>query len=1087
MDIRILGPLEVRTNAGIGGIGGSRLRTLLILLALDAGRIVTTRRLIAALWGDDPPAGAGNALQSLVSRLRRVLPGIAIESRPTGYRLAVDPDAVDAGRFERLVAVGRALVEAEPARAAQMLREALALWRGPALADVADAEFAQQPIARLAELRLAATEARIEAELALGKGAELVAELTPLVAAHPLRERLRGQFMRALRAAGRQADALATYEEARRVLADELGVDPSRELTEVYLSVLRSAPERTASHGTGAPPSNLPARYSSFIGRGDEVIRVCKLLDETRLVTLTGPGGAGKTRLAIESAAEHAARSPDGVWLVELAPVVDGAGVPEAILAALGLREAAPAGGVPAPPATLAAAPATPAGPVDGPSTGPPGGPAGGLASRVPQDGGPLDRLTGALANRRMLLVLDSCEHVIDAAATAVDRLLVRCPGVRVLATSREPLGIIGETLWPVPPLALPPSTVVRAAEALEYPAVRLFADRTGAVCSSFAVDDSNVADVVRICRELDGMPLAIELAAARMRTLSAAQIADRLHHRFRLLTGGSRTALPRHQTLRAVVDWSWDLLDERERTLLRELSVFSGGATLDAVERVATGEVLEVLASLVDKSLVTVAGREEPRYRLLETIRVYGAERLAATGQEDRVRRAHASYFLERAETADPLLRGREASRWGEALSAEHGNMLAALRWAIDTGEVETAVRLIAALGWHWWFGGYRAETAKWVDEVLALAGDDAAMSGMPTVLMLWALNAIDAGQVPVAAVRDAIGRAVRLAEEIHEEPRYPLLKLGEAFSAMLGSELERALEMLDRHLADPDPWAQAVAHMMRASIRTSQSRAAEAEHDMAAALAGFRTAGEQWCAAWSLTGLAEYASCRGEHDRAIAAINEAVELMTAVNSQEDLPQLLIHRGDVLRRAGELAAARADFEQALRIAEQVRSGDGTALSHRALGDLARHCGDLAEARRFLDRAWELAGGRHAQAFIRTSQGFLAEQEGDAQRGRWLHDEALRHALAAGDGPLLGVALVGRAGVAALTGDMERAALLLGAAERARGVADPYDFDVDRVSRQAVHGLGDDAFRTAFHTGRELSRDEVLDAVGIDR
>ncbi|MFC6930005.1 BTAD domain-containing putative transcriptional regulator [Actinomadura yumaensis] len=627
MRIGILGPLEVApdgpSGAADGGrveIGGARLRALLTLLALEPGRLVSAERIIGDLWEDRAPAAAPNALQSLVSRLRAAIGRERVESRAGAYRLDVPASAIDAHDFEARVV--RARRTADPAARSAELREALALWRGPALADAAGLPFAEGPAARLEGLRRGAVEERVDADLALGRHAELIPELQALAAADPLREPVRGRLIRALYGAGRQADALAEYDAVRAELAEALGVDPSRDLEELRLAVLRQdpcllpprpapspavaavpAPSGAAARSTGSgasaadglsgapepgaaasaagPRGNLRARLTSFIGRDDDLRAVGELLGNGRLVTLTGPGGAGKTRLSQEAAGRRGETAPDGAWFVELAPVLDPAELPPTLLTVLGLNETA-----------LVAAPL------------------GRLPAAEPAD--PLERLVSALAGRRLLLVLDNCEHLLDAAARVADRVLAACPGVRILATSREPLGITGESLWPVEPLALPPPAA-SAAEAARYPAVRLFADRAAAVSPGFEVTDANVAWVVQICRALDGMPLAIELAAARLRAMTPGQVADRLEDRFRLLNAGSRTALPRHQTLRAVVEWSWDLLDGAERALWRRLAVFVGGATTEAAEEVCAGpeldrsDVMDVLTALVDKSLVVV------------------------------------------------------------------------------------------------------------------------------------------------------------------------------------------------------------------------------------------------------------------------------------------------------------------------------------------------------------------------------------------------------------------------------------------------------------------------------------------------
>jgi predicted ATPase len=336
----------------------------------------------------------------------------------------------------------------------------------------------------------------------------------------------------------------------------------------------------------------------------------------------------------------------------------------------------------------------------------------------------PLDRLVDALAAKRLILVLDNCEHLIDAVARLADRLLSAAPGVRILTTSREPVGITGESLCPVPALALPPEDA-DAESAQEFEAVRLFADRAAAVRPGFALDADTVEPVVRICRALDGTPLAIELAAARLRALTPAQVADRLDDRFRLLNVGSRTALPRHQTLRAVVDWSWELLDDAERRVLRRLSVFSGGATPESAEQVLGDDVIDVIASLVDKSLVMATGNAEVRYHLLETVRAYAAERLAEAGEEKQLRDAHATYFRDLAERAEPELRRHDQLFWADRLTAERDNCTTALRHAIDTRDAEMGLRLVGGLAWFWILRDYEAEAGQWAVAVWKIADD--------------------------------------------------------------------------------------------------------------------------------------------------------------------------------------------------------------------------------------------------------------------------------------------------------------------------------------------------------------------------
>jgi predicted ATPase/DNA-binding SARP family transcriptional activator len=804
--IGLLGTLAVQDGGGRPvRIGGHRVRLLLIMLALDAGKVVPAYTLIERLWEEEPPANSGNALQSLVSRLRTVLrqAGLGdqvVESHPAGYRLAVPPDQVDAVAFEALARQGsQALAAGDPATARQALRRALDAWRGPALADASGARFATGPAARLEELRARATLDLIEAGLALGESDSLIGELRAMIAADPVAERPRGLLLRALYAAGRQAEAVAEYAQARELLASELGVDPSPQLEQVYLGVLRQdlpggppgatpasgpADDSAVQHaGADLPQQARPAAVrrplTSFVGRDEDVARVLKMLDEGRLVTLTGPGGAGKTRLALETAAalsrEPAPGSPAQgpgrsrpsrqVWFVELTPVTSPADVPSAVLNVLGIRES---------PVIAHAG-----------------------AGQITAFTDPAQRLVAVLSQRRDLLILDNCEHVITAAATLADQVLAGCPEVRVLVTSREPLRIGGETLWPVAPLPVPPAAVpsgeaagpllpgdgtgpgrAPAGEAggdiAGYAAVRLLADRAAAVRPDFTVTDANAGDVARICRALDGMPLAIELAAARLRTLSAAQLAERLDARFELLTGGSRTAVPRHQTLRAVVDWSWELLSGPEQVLARRLAAFPAGATLASAEQMCqdaglpAAAILPAIFGLVEKSFLTVDDSGEPRYRMLETIQAYCAERLAEAGEEDQVRRAVAEHFVRLAETADPMLRAAGQQTWMRRLTVEQDNIHAGLRWAVEHRDSALALRFGQALGWFWLLRGQRGESAAMAMEILEVSGDQAAQRDPAIVharaiCALTALNAnwdINAVRQPLADVESSMAR---------------------------------------------------------------------------------------------------------------------------------------------------------------------------------------------------------------------------------------------------------------------------------------------------------------------------------------
>ncbi|MEV6372374.1 AfsR/SARP family transcriptional regulator [Micromonospora musae] len=1102
MQICLLGPLEVRADTGTPvEVGGARLRRLLIVLALDPGRPVTTGALVDAVWDGSPPAGAANALQALVSRLRRAAPGLPVEAVPAGYRLAVDRTAVDLYRFEDALAAGRTLLATDPAGAARRLDAALALWRGPALADVADTDFARAPVARLDELRLAAIEDLIAARAATQEPPAQLPPLREQVAAHPLRERLVGQLMRALHRAGRPAEALAEYDRLRRILAETLGADPGPELAALYLAVLRGEqpdapagplaevppgqPPGTPPPDGGAVPNRaaplsaapasvpgravrgrggLPAALTSFVGREAAVDRVDDLLAGSRLVTLTGPGGAGKTRLAVESGRAVAGRFPDGVWLVELAPITDPAEVPQALLTLLGLREQA----------LIAAG-----------------------RSRVPAGEAtePTARLVDALATRCALLVLDNCEHLLDAAAALADRLLGACPDLRVLATSRESLGITGEALHAVESLALPP-VGADAVTALAYPSVRLFADRAAAARPDFVVDAGSVAAVVGICRSLDGMPLAIELAAARLRSMTAAQVAARLDDRFRLLTGGSRTALPRHQTLRAVVDWSWDLLDAAEQALWRRLAVFTGGVTAETVERVCAGgelapdEVFERLSALVEKSLVIVVGDGEPRYRMLETIREYGLDRLVEAGEAERLRQAHAAQYLALAERADPELRGPEQLRWIARLRAEQDNLHAALRWAVGAGEAETAVRFTASLGWYWWLRGQRAEGADLSREVLALAERTDRPLPVAMLATAYAVGAMNlmAGHADLEGTRAWLERAAEWADDASE---HVMLRLIGPMSTMIDpADHPVGLVGLQKLFADPDPWAAAVARLMHGHMMlNSGSPAEEAHGDFRTALDLFETAGDRWGISTCRFSLAELANRTGDRSAAIEYLRDALYDVELLGAAEDLPQMRAQLAHLWWQAGDREQARRLLDEAYADAERLGADEPRAGVAFAWSELLRDAGDWPAAARWAERAADVVGRRNVapqwRAMVATALGHVAAAAGDLTGSRAHLEQAMDLAIESTDAPVVSLVLVGYADLALRAERPVVAATLLGGADGVRGGTDRSALDAARVTRAARAALGEPEFAEAYAGGRGTRLDQARELLRV--
>ncbi|MET7750470.1 BTAD domain-containing putative transcriptional regulator [Micromonospora sp. NPDC005367] len=1052
MRFGILGATEVYPADGRRlTIGGARLRALLALLLLDAGRVVPRERLIDGLYGADPPARAANALQSQVSRLRHLLssgPVDPVEFHPAGYRLAVDPDDVDAHRFTRLVDAGRlALAAGDHVRAVGELREALALWRGEPLADVTDAPFASAHAARLRDRRLTATEDRIEAELALAGAPEavrpLVTELRELIAAHPLRERLHGQLMRALHADGRRAEGLAVFADLRRLLADELGTDPSAELVALHTALLRDAAD-AAPVPPRLPP--LPGQLTSFVGREEELRRLAKLLAEARLVTLHGPGGVGKTRLAVETAGRY-----DGdVCLVELAALPPGAEVAPAVLAALNLRD---------------------------------------TALRVP--GGPRDateRLVAALADRRLLLVLDNCEHVIDDAARFTARLLGIASSVRVLATSREPLGLTGEALCPVLGLPVPPDGT-EPEQAHRYAAVRLFADRAADVAPGFTVEPGTVTEVLRICRTLDGLPLAIELAAARLRALPVAEVAARLDDRFRLLNRGSRGAAPRHQTLRAVVRWSWDLLDEPERRLAQRLSVFAGDSDLAAIERICAplgAEVLDVLTGLVEKSLVEAG---DGRFRMLETVRAFAAERLAEAGEADQLRRAHVAYFLDLARAADAGLRGPAQLDWLRRLDADRDDLHAALHRSIAGGDVTSGLRLVAALAFYWWLRGLRGEGAALAVRLVdRLDGPPAGLAEEYALGLLVAALGVSGGEN-----RTDVGTAGDILWSLGRPPRHPFLLYLSGMTA--GPPSRQRMSVLlsvekRRAMLGTDAWSEALGSLGVALVWLLDGRYDEARAELTTAFDGFRAIGERWGMILALTTLGEAAYRAGDPAAATGPMARALRLADELGSTLDTAELLRTRADGRLGVGDLDGAEADYRQVVAIAQPAGAPEVVAAAHYGLGETARRRGALDEARRFCEQAvadcptgWFGAEVVRLAALVALGQ--IADASGDARAARGRYQEALGATVGMWDAPTVSAAVDGLIGPVLRRGDGDRAALLLGAVSAVlTGTGAEAVAHAAAVTGSARAEIGADRFERAFTRGAELGRERALALLG---
>jgi predicted ATPase/DNA-binding SARP family transcriptional activator len=634
LELGVLGPLEVRRNGNEIRLGAQKQRALLALLLIRRSGIDRDLA-IDALWGERPPKGARNTVQVYVSRLRDQLGRDVIETMPAGYRLELPPGVVDAERFEALFHEGReSLRGGNPSAAIRALSKALSLWRGPAFADLRFEAFAQAEAGRLDELRLACHEERIDAELLLGRHAGMVGELEALVVEHPLRERLRGQLILALYRSGRQAEALAQYQATRRMLADELGLEPGPELRELERMILAHDPGLAAPREAVRSRSNLPLQPTPFIGREQELAKLVEQVRDgsRRLVTLTGPGGSGKTRLAIEAASQLLKEFDGGVWWVPLQSLREEALVPLAIAEVIG----------------------------------------GDLAY---------------LGNARMLVVLDNFEQVLEAGVETAG-LLTQSAGLRLLVTSREPLHVAAEREYRVPPMTEPD-------------AVALFDERAG--------QDADEHVVAELCRRLDCLPLAVELAAARTNVFTPQQILKRLNERLPFLAKGPRDAPHRQQTLRATIDWSYDLLTADEQRLLRRLSVFVGGCVYEDAEAIC-GAGPDTLESLLDKSLLMRRESEiGPRYWLLETIHEYAEELCGSSGEDDALSRRHADCFIARCKEAWAALEGEGTPEWEPWAwyRTELPNIRAALRWAFARGETRVAQQLAASSGLAWYLTG--------------------------------------------------------------------------------------------------------------------------------------------------------------------------------------------------------------------------------------------------------------------------------------------------------------------------------------------------------------------------------------------
>ncbi|MEV4096662.1 BTAD domain-containing putative transcriptional regulator [Streptosporangium saharense] len=1051
--ITLLGAFQVSRGDAVLPVPGARLRGLLIRLALAGGHPVEPGVLVDAIWAEEPPSGPGPALQTLVSRLRRTLtPTGATRDVVTqiagGYRLAVDPADVDALRFERLTATGRERLRAgDPEAANTALAEAMALWGDrPGAEPAVIAAVAPTVATRLAHLSIEAVADLAEAELSLGRAETAVARLTGLLAEQTVHERAAALLMDALTAQGRQAEALAVYERIRQALADALGADPGTALRERHLRLLSPAPAGNPMVPNKAVATNLPIPLTSFVGRDDDLMRVGSLLTTGRLVTVLGPGGAGKTRLALEAARRHRHEYRDGAWLIDLASVTEPAKITTAVLAGIGLRGGAM------------------------------------LDARRRVESDELDVLVG----QECLLLIDNCEHLIDAVAHLVTALLPRCPGLRVLATSREPLAVDGEALVPLAPLALPgPDDGVEQARGAA--SVRLFIERAAAVRPGFDLDETTLPDIVRVVRGLDGLPLALELAAARLRTLSLPDLADGLSDRFRLLTTGSRTAPPRHRTLRAIIAWSWELLNEHERVVAERISILPGGVTPASATAVCAGtavpaaEIPELLASLVDRSLLQLAPGTG-RYRMLETIREYGVGRLTETGDLRTARGLAAVHFTELMASHDPQLRGPGQLTAMEVIGAEYDNTLAALRHLCATHDSPGATALALTLIWYWQMFGRHSDAAYWLGETLTVPG------GGPTperdcVRAAYLLNRADIlSEITAGEAADDRVEMRELADRLLAHPELP------GHYRVFGPVLlflreERAALAIFQRLADGDDvWLSGLAHMFLAEIAETMGALDRMRVHTETALTRFQQAGDRWGRAATLPVRARLRRY-DDLDGALSDLREARTLADEFGSlslgdrfYSDLRWIDVH----IRR-GETEQAMTMIDSARERALNTSSAEMLVLINAREADFRVRRGDLDRAADLLADAAFPAD--HARTLVGNARAALCLALGDLPGADRALEEAYAAALATREPPILAPVAVTAATLAGIRGRHHEAAMLLGAAARLRGTHDHTDPQIRELTHRGQTTLGEEEFAAAYTKGWELDTQTATTAI----
>jgi len=1018
LQIQLFGHFLLRSDkAPVASFDSPRLQALLAYLLLHREAPHPRQLLAFRLWPDTPEAQARANLRTALHRLRRALPDadqfLEVEVQTVLWRSDA-PFVLDVAEFEG--ALGEAArAEGRGDRAGQRLalQAAVDLYRGDFLPGCYD----EWLLPERERLRLRFSGALEQLLLLLETARDYRAAIRyaqRLLQHDPLHETTYQHLMRLHALSGDQASALRAYLTCAAVLERELGAAPSPATRAAYEALRRPVPAPAEPSARPTPPAperrreNLPIALTSFVGRAREVAEARRMFGTGRLLTLTGAGGSGKSRLALAVAAELVSHYPDGVWLVELAPLAEGALVPEAVAAALGVHKE--------PHRPLAAT------------------------------------LVEALQARTLLLVLDNCEHLISACAELAEQLLSACPGLSVLATSREALGVAGEIAWRVPRLSLPDPMTTARAELLERSeAVQLFVDRAGLALPTFTLTDAHAPAVAEVCRRLDGIPLAIELAAARVKLLTVEQLAVRLNDSLRLLTSGSRTAVPRHQTLRAAIDWSYDLLSGPEQALFRRFSVFAGGWTLEAAEAVGGEGALELLAQLVDKSLVAVEAQDgqTARYQLLDTVRQYGLEKLGRAGEAEAIAHRHAQFFLELAQAAEPELTGPQQGLWLDRLEAEHDNLRQALAWAqTPAGEAELGLQLAASLGHFWDMRGYLGEGRRSLEALLARVATR-------TAVRAKALD--EAGWLAYSQGDNSAAHA------LHEESL-----------------------LIWRELGDVQGIARALSNLGNAAWRQADYTTARRFHEESLKLQ--RELGAKRGVAASLHNLGMVAWHQRDYAAARALFEESLALKRELGDKWGIATSLNALGVITFEMGDVAAARPLYLESVKLAQELGDKVEIAMALTNLGEVALVQGDYKEARERLAASLVLKrelGNQWGIANSLSILGLVGLGQGDTGVAGSLFAESLSLRRSLDDRRGIAHCLAGLAGVAWAQAQPERAARLLGATE---GLLDALGSRLEVADRALYdrhvealrESLSADQLAVAWAGGRALSLEAAI-------